>query len=720
MPLTTETVIVDMFDLSGGWVPDASQYSLQPNELVEAENIEYDKRGGFRVRAGYANLANTGVVFHFLGTYTEEDGDHHLLAIAADGSIYADVNITLIDTTKGFPSFTAGTDPDREYDVSFAQLRDYIYVSSRRGNTWRFDGSTWLEITDSVLNGAGDDTTPEFPQAKSTLALHNRVFAANVLHDGAAYPSRLAWSTLSAGSGQFGGNRWEATAFVDVNENDGSQIQAIHSFQSQIVVFKDNSLWVMSGDDEDNFSLLPIDPTVGTTMSGSIASDQSVMFFLDQGSGVYVFDGVQATRIDEPINAEIMAIVGGFEADKLFANGWIEDYKYFLCVGQIDGSKETFVFDMRTQGWAHWDMTWTDIVSYRDVSYHSGNDGISSFRDRTYLDDDDVDVDWTVKTAWVPAAEGQDMRQYRMRRVDVHSQWVTGGAASYSFDMYADNEIVTPVWTTTPEGDEAQERFPGYDGLVYRMLFHIYGTNTAAVQTDRRIQGISIKLSARESKGSFAAGLAATLPSARGVFPCFDGPAVVASTHVEGTATMTKPAGGEDGDHLVLIATRANGSPVDLPAGYTIAYSGGSSAGDNRSVMVAFKAVADYSAETAPTLSAAADHGVMVAVRNLNDFPFVSSDGLHFEAETGDFTSPDVPAGGEGQLAFRIFWAIQGGAITHSGVAIPLDPGPVTSDTGSAIFAVETLGEVSTPGAYTWNYSGSALDLSACTVVFSG
>ena len=720
MPLTTPTVIVDLFDISGGWVPDASQYSLQPNELVEAENVEFDLRGGFRVRAGYDNLENTGVTFIHLGTYTEEDGSHWLVAVEANGSIWADTNLSLIDTTKNLAAYVIGTDPDREYDVSFAQLRDYLYVSSRRGNTWRFDGTTWLEITDSTLNGAGDDTTPEFPQAKSTVALHNRVFAANVFHDGAEFPSRLSWSTLSAGSGQFGGNRFESTAFVDVNENDGSQIQAIVPFQSQLVVFKDNSLWVMAGDDEDNFTLLPIDPSVGTTMSGSIASDQSVMFFLDQGSGVYMFDGVTAQRIDEQVNSTIMAIIQGFTGDKLFANGYIEDHKYFLCIGQMDGNRETFVFDMRQGGWSHWDMEWRDVISYRDVSYHAGNDGISSFRDRTFLDDDAVTVSWSVKWAWVPAAEGQDMRQYRIRRVDVHSQWVTGGAATYSFDMFADNDDTTAVWTNTAVGDEAQERFPGYDGLIYRVMFHCHGTNTAAVQTDRRISGLEIKLSGRESKGSFAAGLDATIPANRSWFPCYDAPDIIASTYVEGSATGTKPAG-LDGDLLLIIASRNAAAGFSVPAGYTTAAVHATGVEDNRVVHYLFKVVADWSAETMPVLSATPDSITAISIRNLHPtHPFVSEEDAYDNNVTANFGSDSAP-GGDGQLVFRSAYSIDADSsltdVTGTGTVV--SPGPTAADTGAMLITYEVLGDVDVTGEYLWNATGTK-DWVTSTVVFSG
>ena len=415
-----------------------------------------------------------------------------------------------------------------------------------------------------------------------------------------------------------------------------------------------------------------------------------------------------------------MDIIQGFTGDKLFASGYIEDHKYFLCLGQMDGARETFVFDMRQGAWSHWTMEWRDIISFRDVSYHAGNDGISSFRDRTFLDDDAVTVSWSVKWAWIPAAEGQDMRQYRIRRVDVHSQWVTGGAATYNFDMFADNDDTTPVWTNTAQGDEAQERFPGYDGLIYRVMFHCHGTNSAAVQTDRRVSGLSIKLSGRESKGSFAANLAATLPTARNDFPCYDPPDLIASTHVETTDTPTKPAGA-DGDMMLIIAARLHASNLSVPAGYTAAALHATSIEDDRMVNYFFKQIVDWSAESMPVLSATCDHIVAIAIRDLHaTHPYVSDAGAFDNNVNGNFGSDSAP-GGDGQLVFRSAYSIAADAtltdVTGTGTIV--SPGPVAADTGSMIIVSEVLGDVDITGEYLWNATGSK-DWVTSTVVFSG
>jgi hypothetical protein len=455
-------------------------------------------------------------------------------------------------------------------------------------------------------------------------------------------------------------------------------------------------------------------------MSGSIASDQSIMFFLDQGSGVYIFDGVTAQRIDEQINAQIMATIGAFASDKLFANGYIEDHKYFLTIGQMDGNRETYVFDMRTASWAHWDMEWRDLISYRDVTYMAGQDGISGFRDRNYLDDDGTDVDWSVKWAWIPAAEGQDMRQYRIRRVDVHSQWVTGGAATYEFDMFADNDDTTAVWTNTAVGDEAQERFPGYDGLIYRVMFHCHGTNTAAVQTDRRITGLSIKLSGRESKGSFAAGLDPTISERRPHFPCFDQPFVFDSTHVETSDTPTKPAG-RDADMALMVISRANASGISTPAGWTKAISTGTATEDNRTVQTYWRNVAVWADLTMPTLSTAVDHVVVASVRFLHHtHPYVASGGVADLNVTGDFETPSV-IGGNGQAAFRVVYTPSAEATLTdvTGTGTILVPGPDAGDAGAMMVVLEILGDVDYSGEYVFNATGSK-DFVSHTVVFTG
>jgi hypothetical protein len=587
------------------------------------------------------------------------------------------------------------------------------------------------------LNGGGVDNTPEFPKAKSVLSLHNRVFAANIVDAGVSYHSRIAWSTLTAGADQYGGNRFEATSFIDVDEDDGGQIQAIHPFQSNIIIFKDDAIYVLAGDDTDSFSVFPSDDTVGTTVAGSIASDQSVLFFLDPRSGVYGFDGVKASRIDEQVNQEIMGLISGFASDKLFAKGWIEDSKYFLCVGQMDGNKQTFVFDMRYQAWVKWDMTWTDIVSYRDVTYHAGNSGTGTFRNRTYLDDAGSDVDWEVKSSWVPPASEQDMRQYRLRRFDISSQYVSGGAATYEFDVFADNDDTTPIYTSDPAGDEATERMPGYDGLVFRFMMRYRGTNTAAVQTDRRITGTSIKMSARPSKGSFGAGLTgptSTIVDTRsypGVYW-----RLIDETYSTGEITVPLPAGGKNGDHIILILSRGDAWQIETDAfaldGYTQDHRRSQNLGDNRSFAIFSKKVTDWAGENAVITFDFDGHDVPVHLNAMlfgglaDSNHFVGATSLDLQSVLGDFDIPDT-ASTYKDMVIRYWYAEQG--ITATGVAalalevngykipLPVDGGPAGA---SEIFLHDARTGSATTGTLEVVYpAGASPEIMVMTAVYA-
>ena len=474
--LVTETQQVSQFGWPAGLNRDAFEIALSGDESPDLLNIDFDLRGAFEPRDGYSRY-DTGPlnVASGLFVYTPESGTASLVYIEeGDGSIWAGTTSTLTDTTTGLTTDAS----EREWHVDAVQLGDYLFVTSLRGDAIRFDGSTWLVITDDDLTGNGDATTPEFPHAMTVAAHYDRVFAGNIsIAGGTTHRSRLQWSTLTLGVDQWGGNKWEATKFVDVMEDDGTEIRKIIPFQSNLIIFKDSSLWVLGGSDQDSFSLFRIDPSVGTTAPNSVAATEGRLFFFDPTEGVYLFDGVNAVLIDSAIHNYLLAGINASEAHR--AHGWADAERYYLSVpwGADTFNSRTFVFNTRLAAWAEYDYGWYDQVTYNELEYTVGNKnvvGVATFRAGESLDIA-AGISWYLNTIWFPTPEGQGMQDHRLRRLDVFSE---ADSVNFTIEAFVDGDSASAVYTKTVDGSLTRNKLGAYNALWSIIKFKFSGTTT--------------------------------------------------------------------------------------------------------------------------------------------------------------------------------------------------------------------------------------------------
>lgn len=483
MPLRTPTSIVSASGWPRGLNRDASELLIGIDETPDCLNVDFDLRGGAKVRDGhsitYTNPSETDT-YQFLMFYPSTSGDR-VVAVQEDGDIWAGTSPTsqLTDTTNSFGT-AAGR---RTFPIEAAALDDQLYLFSQRGNTWRYDGTTWTEITDTTLNEGGTAATPEAPRAATAATHLNRIFAGNVYEGGNNYRSRLFWSeTPVDNSGDAAGNRWKATSFIDVSEDDGTQIRKVASFQSSLVIFKDHSIHVLTGVDEASFALVPIEGNVGTAAPHSVAFDETSLYFFDRDEGVYLFDGVRVHRIDQAINDYLLdGIAYGFSYK---AKGIISDGKYFLSVPWGSGTEyntRTFVFDPRLGAWSEYDIGWFDHMKWSGVEYvtgHNDQEGIYTFRQGATSDDAEDGsaqaINWHLETAWIPEFTQQGMTEHRLRRLDL---WTETTASTYTLDLYIDGEYTTvKSYTVTP--DTSRIRLPGYPKYWSRIKLRFYGSVT--------------------------------------------------------------------------------------------------------------------------------------------------------------------------------------------------------------------------------------------------
>ena len=99
------------------------------------------------------------------------------------------------------------------------------------------------------------------------------------------------------------GRPWVVTYFLTVEGTDGQDTEAITglaAFQGVVVVFKENSIWILSGDDVGNFRAQRVVSHVGCRSHHSIQCIDNLIYFLSE-EGIFAFDGANATEISRPV-----------------------------------------------------------------------------------------------------------------------------------------------------------------------------------------------------------------------------------------------------------------------------------------------------------------------------------------------------------------------------------------------------------------------------------
>ena len=475
MPLTTEAEIVAL----GGWVRglnrDAFELQLSQDETPDCINVDFGLRGEFEARPGYA-LASTGAFptyVQHLFTYQPSTGTDKIMAVAEDGDIWDATAMAFVDTLQTF----GVASNRREWPIEHAMLDNQMFVFSLRDTTRRWDGSSWVDITSTTLDETGTAASPQAPKAATAVTHNSRVFCGSVVANGSADRSRIQWSTTPVeNSGDAGANRWKATAFIDVNDDDGTEVRKIASFQSNLMIWKDHSLHALAGVDADSFTLYPIDAQVGTTAPETVAYDDSTLFFFDPARGVYMYDGVKLNRIDQPIHNYMLSGINGALAYK--ANGYLRNGKYFLSIpwGSDTENTRTFVFDTTLLAWAEYDIGWYDVAEWQLVEYSTANESGTDIY--TFRGDDTTDLgtgfDWHLETIWFPPTSQQGMTVHRLRRADL---WLEADGGSLTVEAWADG-IESAVWTQAVTASTNRILLPAYGSLWEILKFKFSGTTS--------------------------------------------------------------------------------------------------------------------------------------------------------------------------------------------------------------------------------------------------
>jgi hypothetical protein len=190
-----------------------------------------------------------------------------------------------------------------------------------------YDGASLTSVTASPANA----TCVEF--------WRNRIWAG-----GGSTAYRVYYSAIDSATGS---TDWPASNVMDFGRDDGEQIEDLAVFNDMLIVGKQNGVWIVAGDNPDNFQKQPM-PYVGGTSPGC-AVGKSLLptpygLIIVGNENVWLFDGQQAKVISNAIDSTFSIATTSYVSTAYI------DRKCYIADNGI--TNRIYVFNVETQAWA--------------------------------------------------------------------------------------------------------------------------------------------------------------------------------------------------------------------------------------------------------------------------------------------------------------------------------------------------------------------------------
>lgn len=394
----------------GRWMPDVGSSTLEPNEVFRTYNVEFEPNGSVRRRNGYSLVVDEDsgsnpltVADHLhvqptnavIGSATAfEQNELVIYSQRAQGRLFYNTTGNILGSSAGLIDSThsvggllfSNLNPADQYPLNFLLFNDTLIVTSQRyggaisgSNTGathdnsatgatrpvEFDirANVWSRSTVPDLTASGVQTG--VPRAKSAVVAYDRVFYANVAAAGQYdYSSRVYWSA----PGTYNSVRSGADGdWLEVGADDGQQISKVVKFGSQIIVFKDKSVWALVGTNEDTFALYSLTSQYGCQAPNSVVEHKGRLFFLDAAAGVMMYDGSQFHCLSTDINREVLDKIDRSRLWQAAAFVDSDRERVYVSFPHIDfeSPQQLFMFDFRVGSWVFWNYGFSDAAQVR-------------------------------------------------------------------------------------------------------------------------------------------------------------------------------------------------------------------------------------------------------------------------------------------------------------------------------------------------------------------
>lgn len=322
-----------------------------PTAMVETDspdtlNTVYDAIKSVGTRKGYTKLLTTKLPSFIGGMYSyyKSDGTKKLV-YASNTNLYTYNNAGGSTVVSGTPTnFTA----NKQWD--FDEYMDSTYGGNGTDPLIAYNGSNY-----SIVNSA---ISPQF------IKIHkNRIYCAN------ANSSILYFS--DAGNP----NSFPANNFIQINTNDGQNITGIDELLDNLVITKDDSVWILTGDPLGAGNLttignLQLRQATGTGGCSAFKTLKHVgpSLVMMHYSGIYALQNYQLVLLSQSLNTTFKTDMNPGFINLCWAIYNEPEKKYILGYPSSVSTtpNKAIVYDFLVKGYTIWDhLPGSCAVNYR-------------------------------------------------------------------------------------------------------------------------------------------------------------------------------------------------------------------------------------------------------------------------------------------------------------------------------------------------------------------
>lgn len=387
------------FQNYGGLNDNLSTTEIEDNEATDIQNVVFDTGGVIKKRFGYYNVPRTvrrvdsGVTgITGLSFFRKDNSNRYLVTIANKGGQASAYKKTYI---------SGGGLPSGDWDnISYVGLpgsytNNQLATMNVANNVLVITLPASTPVKPFKWDGTGNVTDltadPDVPTSSLNCYIKNILF----LSGNTTFPSRVYFSALGDITD------YTVTDFFDVETSDGAKVRAIVSAYNSLYIFKDNSIWRLSGTDRDSFVLEKMVDSVGTLSQQSIAVTGQGIYFVTAQNDIALYDGNYSVQF---LSQKIRSTIGGLNFQRAsnalglaFSTYKYVDFDYYVSdsVFPSQTNNSVLLFDTGYKAWTKFKglniNSWcvADNDTFQNAIYFGDYDGyIYTYPSTQYFDSD--------------------------------------------------------------------------------------------------------------------------------------------------------------------------------------------------------------------------------------------------------------------------------------------------------------------------------------------